>query len=330
MLKPLLGVLALCLLPAAVAAGAEAEGQGVRWLGAQARNTQVELTVFDIATHALPAAPGRQRVELATAWRNIAPPERMGEIEWKTSGVGGLASFGRARPPRGREAVRHTAYLVPRVGDHVYLAYGSGRIARVAEAAADEGDGKREGDVDGGPEREIRLPRQDDEVEWRARFETDRDGVDAMALVFLDYEHGHITVPLTAAAPLREGVGAQAEAANDYLRVRVYALRALRDGLEVEFGLSSNDEGSVVDVALDDAFRLRSADGGVHTPAALWPDEWMGETVRILPEWEQRARLRFEDVGDPGPSVLEVHLPGVDVLELPLAAARRSQGSSRR
>ena len=75
---------------------------------------------------------------------------------------------------------------------------------------------------------------------------------------------------------------------------------------------------------------LRSADGGVHTPAALWPDEWVGETVRILPEWEQRARLRFEDVGDPGPSVLEVHLPGVEVLELPLAAVRRSQGSSRR
>lgn len=326
MRKRLLGILALGLLLAGRVAADEAAGE-VRWLGAQARNAQVELTVFDVASRALPAAPGRLQVEVATVWRNIAPPERMGEIEWKTSGVGGLASFGRARPPRGREAVRHTAYLVPRVGDHVYLVYGTGRLAHVAEGPGEAGEAM---DEDSGPEREIRLPRQDDEVEWRARFETDRDGADAMALVFLDYEHGHITVPLTATAPLREGVGAQAEAANDYLRVRVYALRALRDGLEVEFGLSSNYEGSVVDVALDDAFRLRSADGGVHTPAALWPDEWVGETVRILPEWEQRARLRFEDVGDPGPSVLEVHLPGVEVLELPLAAVRRSQGSSRR
>jgi hypothetical protein len=328
MLRPLLVAVALCLLPA----GAAAEGaESVRWLGVQGRNAQVELTVFDLASHALRATPERQRVELATAWRNIAPPERMGEIEWKTSGVGGLASFGRARPPRGREAVRHTAYLVPRVGDHVYLAYGSGRIARVAEAfAADDGAEEEGAEEESGPEREIRLPRQNDEVEWLARFEIDRDAAGAMALVFLDFDHGHINVPLTATAPLREGVGAQAEAANDYVRVRAYAVQARGDELEVELGLLSNDEGSVVDVALDDAFRLRSADGGVHTPAALWPDEWVGETVRILPEWEQRARLRFEDVGDPGPSVLEVHLPGVEVLELPLAAVRRSQGSSRR
>lgn len=326
MLKPLLVALAFCLLPVAAAAQAEADAGAVRWLGVQGRNAQVELTVFDIAFHALPAALGRQRVELATAWRNIAPPERMGDIEWKTSGVGGLASFGRARPPRGREAVRHTAYLVPRVGDHVYLAYGTGRVARVTEASADEG----EGDEDSGPEREIRLPRQDDEVEWRACFEVDREGSGAMALVFLDYEHGHITVPLTATAPLREGVGALAEAANDYLRVRAYALQALRDGLEVELGLLSTYEGSVVDAVLDDAFRLRSADGSVLTPVALWPAEWAGETVRILPEWEQRARLSFDDVDDPGPWVLEVRLPGAEVLELPLAAVRRSQGSSRR
>lgn len=328
MLKPLLGVLALCLLPC----GAAAEGaESVRWLGVQGRNAQVELTVFDLASHAVRATPERQRVELATAWRNIAPPERMGEIEWKTSGVGGLASFGRARPPRGREAVRHTAYLVPRVGDHVYLAYGSGRIARVAEAfAADDGVEEGGTEEETGPEREIRLPRQDDEVEWRARFEIDRDAAGAMALVFLDFDHGHITVPLTATAPLREGVGAQAEAANDYVRVRAYAVQARRDGLEVELGLLSTYEGSVVDTALDDAFRLRSADGSVHTPAALWPADWAGETARILPEWEQRARLSFDDVGDPGPWVLEVRLPGAEVLELPLAAVRRSQGSSRR
>lgn len=329
MLKPLLAAFALCLLP-----GAAAAEEVVRWLGVQAGNAQVELTVFDVAFRALPAAPGRQQVEVATAWRNIAPPETMGEIEWKTSGVGGLASFGRARPPRGREAVRHTAYLVPRVGDHVYLVYGTGRVARVAEGPgeAEEAveDQDEAADEDSGPEREIRLPRQDDEVEWRARFETDRDGADVMALVFLDYEHGHITLPLTATAPLREGVRAQAEAANDYLRVRAYAVQTQRDGLEVEIGLLSTYEGSVVDVALDDAFRLRSADGSAQAPAALWPGEWVGETVRILPEWEQRARLRFEDVGDPGPWMLEVRLPGVEVLELPLAAARRSQGSSRR
>ena len=69
--------------------------------------------------------------------------------------MGNLAAFGRAKRPRGREALQHVAYLVPRVSDHRHLVAGMGHVAR-----ADTED-------------EVRLPRQGDETELIVGIEVD-------------------------------------------------------------------------------------------------------------------------------------------------------------
>lgn len=271
-----------------------------RWLGASGRNSQVELTVFDITMAPLPQRPGREAVTIATAWRNIAPPERMGEIEWKTSGVGGLASFGRPRPPAGREAIRHTAYLVPRVSDHVYLLTAGGGVARLD----DEG--------------EIRLPRFDDEVEWAGRFEIDAADSNAMLLLFFDFDGGHIIIPLTEKVPPREGDDPVSEARNDVIRARIYGSKPRGETLEIDLGLLSVSEGNAVEVELSGAMALLLPDGSSMEPRGEDDHPWFGDSARILPEWEQRCRVVFEDAAHVTSGTLEISLPGREALRLPL------------
>jgi hypothetical protein len=271
-----------------------------RWLGASGRNSQVELTVFDVTVAPLPERPGREAVTVATAWRNIAPPERMGEIEWKTSGVGGLASFGRPRPPVGREAVRHTAYLVPRVSDHVYLLTAGGEVARLDDAG------------------ELRLPRYDDEAEWAGRFEIDAADSEAMLLLFFDFDGGHIIIPLTERIPPREGDAPVSEARNDVIRARLYGSKPRGEALEVDLGLLSVSEGNAVEVELNGAMALLLPDGSVMEPVGEDNQPWFGETARILPEWEQRSRIAFEGAAHVTTGTLEISLPGREALRLPL------------
>lgn len=304
-----------------------------RWLDVRAANPQVELSVFDLEMSPVAGEAQRVAVTLATAWRNVAPPQRMSEIEWKTTGVGGLGSFGRARPPTGRAAEQHTAYLVPRVGDHIYLVHGIGGVARLGAASAGDEDGEDDEDAAG---REIRLPRQHDEVELALRFEIERADADTLTLVFFDFDNGHITVPLTERQPPREGAAPLAEAANDYLRARVYGSTMHGGALEVALGLVSTYEGSVVDVELGDAIRLRLADGDELEPVFVAPAAWGDASVRILPEWEQRCRLRFEGASPGMPAELRIALPGAAVLALPLrtpgsagGVAERRQGGQR-
>jgi hypothetical protein len=271
-----------------------------RWLGASGRNSQVELMVFDVSTSPLPKHPGREAVTIATAWRNIVPPEGMGEIEWKTSGVGGLASFGRPRPPKGREALSHTAYLVPSVADHVYLISGNGAVARTED------------------ETEIRLARQGDEAEWIARFELERTQTDSMLLMFYDFDGGHISIPLTDQVPPHEGSSPLSEANNEHIRARIYAREVRDDGMEIEIGLLGTSEGNVVDVDLGDAFRLVLSDGTDVLPLAEAASEWFDGPARILPLWEQRARLLFVGTGLDKALSLDISLPGQTALHLAL------------
>lgn len=271
-----------------------------RWLGASGRNRQVELTVFDVTVAPLSQRPGRETVTVATAWRNIAPSERMDEIEWKTSGVGGLATFGRPRPPVGREAVRHTAYLVPRVSDHVYLLTGGGSVTRLDD------------------ESEIRIPRYDDEVEWTGRFEIDAADSQMMLLLFFDFDGGHITIPLTERVPPREGDAPVSEARNDVIRARLYDSKPRGEALEVDLGLLSVSEGNAVEVELSGAMALLLPDGSVMEPGGKDNEPLLGETTRILPEWEQRIRIAFEGAAHAKAGILEISLPGRDALRLPL------------
>jgi len=298
-----------------------------RWLDARAANAQMELSVFDLEVRPVADEAQRITVTLATAWRNVAPPQRLSEIEWKTSGVGGLASFGRARPPTGRAAEQHTAYLVPRVGDHVYLIHGTGGVARLGDTS---GGGEDSEDAEDLAEREIRLPRQHDEVELGLRFEIGRADADALTLVFFDFDNGHISLPLTDRQPLREGADPLAEAANDYLRARVYGSGMRGDVLELDLGLVSTYEGSVVDVELGDAIRLRLADGDELEPVFVAPPAWGEASVRVLPEWEQRGRLHFEGARPGESAVLHIALPGAAVLALPLRAPGRAGGAAAR
>ncbi len=292
-------VVVLSLLGLTAGVGAAMPEQ-TRWLGRSERNGQVELTVFDVAVAQLPDRPGRSSVRVATAWRNIAPPHRLGDIEWKTTGVGSLSSFGRAELPRGRAAVRHTPYLVPRLSDHVYLMHGVGGVARLDDDA------------------EIRLARQDDEVEWQGRFEIATADADALLLVFFDFDHGHIRVPLTDRVPPREGSTPVSEAGNDYLRVRVYGSRPHGAALEVEVGLLSVSAGNAVEVELAGAVGLLLSDGSVVEPSADGAARWFDGVARILPDWEQRADFRFDGAAHGGAGVLEIALPGQPPLQLPL------------
>lgn len=284
--------------------------QHIRWLGKSGRNTQVELTVFDLTTAPL-EQPGGVSVTVATAWRNIAPPQRMDDIEWKTSGVGGLATFGRAKLPTGRAAVQHTGYLVPKLSDHVYLITGQGGVARLDD------------------ESEIHLPQQGDEVEWLARFTIDKADTGALLLVFFDFANGHITLPLTERVPPREGSAPVSEARNDLLRARVYGNRVQGETLEVDLGLLSTSAGNAVEIELSGAISLLRPDGSVVEPATEATPHWLAGPARILPDWEQRGRLLFANVARGEPGVLEIGLPGLAPLQLavtpgmnaPLAAA---------
>ncbi|MBV5316683.1 MAG: hypothetical protein JZU50_02635 [Desulfobulbaceae bacterium] len=301
---PLIIIFALFLTFPAIAQ------ENTRWLGKSGCNAQVELTVFDITMAPLAEQTGRVSITVATAWRNIAPPQRMGEIEWKTSGVGGLATFGRARPPTGRAAVQHTSYLVPKLSDHVYLVNGNGGIARLDD------------------NREIRLPRQHDEVEWLARFEIDKTETDALLLVFFDFDHGHITIPLTERVPPREGNAPVSEDRNAYLRARVYGSRTQGDDLEIDLGLLSTSEGNAVEIELSGAIGLLRPDGAVVEPAENSAVHWLTGTARILPDWEQRGRLLFTGGASGDPGVLEIVLPGVVPLHLPVKSGANASAAT--
>jgi hypothetical protein len=284
----------------------------IRWLGKSANNTQVELTVFDIIVVPIPEQPGRIGVTVATAWRNMATPHHMDEIEWKTSGVGSLSTFGRPRPPTGRAAIRHTSYLVPKLSDHLYIITGNGGMARL--------DDEEEG--------EIRLPRQNDEVEWIGRFEVDDKESESMLLVFFDFNNGHITIPLTERVPPREGVNPLSEARDEHIRARVYGTTINDETLAIDFGLLSTSEGNAVELDLNGAIGLLCGDGSVVEPSKDSPPHWFDGIARILPDWEQRGQLHFDGAAQCRPVALEIALPGQTPLQLPLSPEAQGAKSS--
>lgn len=280
-----------------------AAGDSIHWLGKSASNSQVELSVFDITITPLPQPPNRVGVTVATAWRNLAAPQHMGEIEWKTSGVGSLSTFGRPRPPTGRAAIQHTAYLVPNPGDHLYLIIGNGGMTRLEERA----------------EGEIRLPRQNDEVERTLHFEADEKQCDSLLLVFFDFDHGHITIPLTERIPPREGTNPLSEARNEVIRARVYGSGIKDEGPAIDLGLTSTSEGSAVELDLNGAITLVCADGSQVEPSKGSAPHWFDTIARILPDWEQRGLLLFDKPLQCRPLSLEITLPGQPRLQLPLS-----------
>jgi hypothetical protein len=271
-----------------------------RWLNGQGHNKQVELTVFDVTLAPLPDKPDQIEVAVSTAWRNLEPPHVMDDIEWKTTGMGSLAGFGRSRKPSGREAVQHTAYLVPRIGDHVYLVYGVGGIARLED------------------DEEISLPRHNDEVEWICRFEIDKSKTDAMQLMFLDFDNGHINIPLTSKAPGKQGSAPTAEAANEYIRARVYSCSRTGNNTEVDLGLLSTSTGNMVEISIPEVIRVIPEDGSSASIEKITPPAWEDDSMRILPEWEERGTLRFGRMVRCGKGSLEIALPGLEPLLLPL------------
>ncbi|MBN1906510.1 MAG: hypothetical protein JW927_15585 [Deltaproteobacteria bacterium] len=271
-----------------------------RWLNAQGNNQQVELTVFDVTLAPLPDKPDQIEVIVSTAWRNLEQPHVMDDIEWKTTGMGSLAGFGRSRRPTGREAVQHTAYLVPRIGDHVYLVYGVGGIARLED------------------DEEISLPRHNDEVEWICRFEIDKSKTDALQLVFLDFDNGHIHIPLTSKVPSRQGAAPAAEAANEYIRARLYSCCRTGQYTEIELGLISTYSGNMVELSILEVVRVLTEDGSPASIEKIAPKLWEEESMRILPEWEERGSLRFGRMVKCGKGRLEIALPGLEPLLLAL------------
>jgi hypothetical protein len=296
-MRNLVCTIAIWLILAYVAAGQD--GKSI-WLNLQGSNQQVELTVFDITLAPVPDEPDRLEVAVATGWRNIALPHTMSDIEWKTTGMGSLAGFGRSRKPSGREAVQHTAYLVPRIGDHVYLVYGAGGIARLED------------------DEEISLPHYNDEVEWICRFEIDKSKSDAMQLIFLDFDNGHINVPLTSKAPSRQGDAPAAEAANEYIRARLYSCCRTGQHTDIEIGLISTSSGNMVELSIPEVVRVLTEDGSPVSIEKITPKLWEAESMRILPEWEERGTLRFGRIVKCGKGRLEIALPGLEPMLLAL------------
>lgn len=299
--RNLVCITAAWLFLACAAAGQD--GKSI-WLNLQGRNQQVELTVFDITLAPVPDEPDRLEVAVATGWRNIALPHTMSDIEWKTTGMGSLAGFGRSRRPTGRESVQHTAYLVPRIGDHLYLDYGVGGIARLDD------------------DEEISLSRQNDEAEWICRFEIEKSLSDAMQLVFLDFDNGHIFIPLTPKEPKRQGDGPVAEASNEYLKARLYSCSRSGNYTEVDLGLISNYAGNMVELSIPETIRVIIEDDSRAEIERMTPKIWEEESTRILPEWEERGRLRFGRMVRCGKGTLEIALPGLEPLLLPLPPDR--------
>lgn len=271
-----------------------------RWLNARGHNQQVELTVFDVTLAPLPDKPDQLEVIVTTAWRNLEPPHVMDDIEWKTTGMGSLSAFGRSRRPTGRAAIQHTAYLVPRIGDHIYLAYGTGGIARLED------------------DEEISLPHHNDEVEWICRFEVEKSKSDVMQLLFLDFDNGHINIPLTSKAPVRQGKAPAAEAANEYIRARVYGCSRVGNNTEIELGLISTYSGNMVELSISETVRVKLKDGSSADIEVMTPEAWEAESTRILPEWEERGRLRFGRMVQCGKGSLEIAAPGLEPLLLTL------------
>lgn len=171
-----------------------------------ARNLAVEIEVLASGTQprifGSQATDGRSFVVVDTRWRNVHPKKRMDKAssEGKADRTMGVGAFGGGRTAgTAKDSVdRDVAYQVPRLADHVYLV-ADGMATSLHSVTEEIPGGAKIGTA-------FTIAKLGETREARLAFIAPAAAKN-VAIQFLDYEYGHVLVPVRGDPKRAKGDG---------------------------------------------------------------------------------------------------------------------------
>lgn len=276
-----------------------------------ARNKAVEIEVFAnldqpkiFGSH---APNGRTFVVVDTRWRNVHPKQRVSKNASAADRTMGVGSLGVGSSGGGGGSARDSidadvAYQVPRLADHVYLV--ADGMATSLHSATEE--------IPGGPKigTAFTIKKLGETRDARLAFIAPA-GAKNVAIQFLDYEYGHVLVPIRGDSKKAAGDGKPPGNVLDKAQLTKLDIAAHSIAFNPDFagvaapqgwrfavvqlgGRSRSVTGKLGDIVQVDPLKFiwLEGDGGYVYPAAAGSTN-AGGVLRFTPEIYQTQDVAF-------------------------------------